>query len=229
LSFYGYTPEEFARWVNKGYTPDTLSGLAEFIPPVREKRRLQFNEEEGELLIDVAWNGADEYFAEWTKRESIPGLSVVIRMGVRGGVSASVLNVWIARTIYSLESSGVDCAVTLLNKNQGVFRNGPKVTEHRLVVKKENEKADYVSISTVLSPAQHRSVCFALRAYHASKAGYDINYHTQGRSINERNEWAIDYDAETGELLINCPQEPNSFPETVMTERLREILKGITK
>lgn len=227
--FYGYSAEEFGRWVRNGYSPEALKGLAEFIPPVRDKRRLQFNEEDGELLLDVAWSGGDNYFSEWTKRQTIPGLSIIIRQGVRAGTPAAVLNqfnIWVARTIYSLEASGVDCAVTLLNRNRGCFRTGPKETEHRLVLKKENEKTDFLSISTALSPAQHRTVMFALRALHCNDAGYKFHFN-QGRSVNERNEWKIEYDAAKGELLINCPHMPHEFPETRMTSELREILKTV--
>jgi len=73
--FYGYTTGQLKRWVTEGYSTDVIQGLQEFIPPVREKRRLQFLEEGDELHLDIAWSGSDNYFSEWTKREVIPGLA----------------------------------------------------------------------------------------------------------------------------------------------------------
>lgn len=233
-SFSGATDSQIKRWLTDGFQTDAIKGLAEFIPPIREKRRLKFTEEGDEFHIDLAWSGADEYMSEWTKREVIPGVAIEASIMFAGSVPAKTVaayNVWICKTAYSLEAAGVDCQVTLDFPSRNLFErdtNRGQLVHNIVRVKKENETSDFLSWSPMLSPAALRVFGFSLGCVHADAAGKTVT-HSFGNGIHESTKWAVEYDEDRRVIQIkNAYMDSYSdFPEESMTRQLRDVLKKL--
>jgi len=228
-SWHGFTGGQLDRWLTSGFEAEAIKGLAEFTPPIREKRRLQFLEEGDELHLDLAWSGADNYFSEWTKREIIPGLAVEATITFSAAVQAEIVNAyltWLCRALYSLESSGVDCQVTLSVIGDGLWSGGKAHTVIR--VKKENETSDFLSWSAMLSPAGLRGLGFVAFALHGESENKTVSSHLGHGRIPETQSWNIGYDAERRIVKVNAQYDATSFPEEKMTNDLRGILKQLS-
>jgi hypothetical protein len=229
--WHGYSGGQLQRWLREGYSADAIRALQEFSPPLREKKRLRYVEDGDEIHIDRIYGGDDNYMSEWTKREIIPGVSVRADISFVATTPASTVNAynaWLCRSIYSLESIGIDCEVTLCSRSREVFRefDGWNVTEVR--VKKEGETTDFQSISPMLSPAAWRSFMFAAFGIHAESKGYSI---AGGYGYAERSsQWAVEYDAERRRIFIQTQyQDSSGFPEEMMTAAFRSALSEMSR
>lgn len=227
----GYTLPDVERWLRSGYQVPHLI-LGDPPVPIREKRRLVFREEGDEFHYDLAMSGDDNYFSEWTKRENIPGLSIVATIGFRGGVDQSVINAylsWICRSVYSLEENGVDCQVSLAVETSGTFRGADYQTRRSIVrVKKENEISDFAFWSAILSPAGTRGFTFAARACNAEFHGKSVS---SGMGSSRDSQWGVKFNSATRTLNItqDSTGRTYSFPEEDMTQKLHEALKETRK
>src|SRR5215831_2585932 len=113
-SFTGVSLGQMQRWLTEGYQTESIHGLSEFTPPIREKRKLRFSEEGDEFHLDLAYSGVDNYMSEWTKRETIPGVAIEAGIMFAGMVDSKVVaeyETWICKVAYSLESAGIDCQI----------------------------------------------------------------------------------------------------------------------
>lgn len=225
-NWQGFSEGQLQRWLREGYQTEMIKGLADFTPPIREKRRIEFVEEGDEFHVDLAWNGDDNFMSQWTKREVIPGVSVEVRGIFSAMTSAEIVNQfwsWVCRVIYSLESSGVDCEVLLDFTNFDVWEGKHGLRTHSMVkVKKENEIADFTSFSAMLSPASLRGLGFTAMCLHADRKGQTASAGL-GRNADP---WKVEYNAERRKLEIWCQwQDPREFPEANMTNQLRSALQ----
>jgi len=226
--WHGYTGGQLERWLTEGYRADAISGLADFIPPIREKRRLQFTDEGDEFHLDLAHNGDDNYMSQWTKRETIPGLGIEAAIMFSAGTDAKTVNaynVWLCRTAFSLESSGVDCEITLSCPSYNMVERTNRNWNSVVRLKRENEMTDYVSWSPMLSPAALRCFGFTSMVIHADRKGRDASP-SLGRGSSYRD-WQLAYDKDRRVLRVENDYSPMEFPETRLTEDLRAVLKQI--
>lgn len=226
-SFHGFTADDVIRWLESGYRVPHMI-LGEPPVPIREKRKLIYQEEGDEFHYDLAVSGDDNYFSSWTKRETIPGLAIVAEIGFSGDTNATVIRdylSWLCRSVYSLEENGVDCQISIavtardtLKRRDGKFRRAV------VRVKKENEASDFAYWSAILSPAGTRGFSFALRALWAEAHGKTVS--TGMGSSNQGKPWSVEFDSETRLLKIFPKWDASySFPEEEMTEQLHEALK----
>lgn len=223
----GYSRGQLERWLTEGYPTESIRNLAEFIPPIREKRRLQFSEEGDEFNLDLALTGQDEYMSKWTTKKVIPGLSVEIQTGVQAGTKAEVLNSfyrWFCRVMYSLETAGIDCQITMIYKCDNLMA-GERPSETVIRVKKENELTDFVSLSPMLGPAAFRTFMFIANTMNADSKGKQVST-GQGNSSDYRSGWDVEF--LDGVLHFRCPWLPREFPEEFMTTQLRGVVKELT-
>lgn len=222
-TFHGYTRNQLERWLEKGFYPDAISGVA--IPaPIREKRRYQFVEEGEEILVDRVLSGEDNYMGEFTKRVTIPGATIEACITFQSGVSAEIVNAYntfVCRAISTLENSGVDCEVTL-KFSSGNLWNGSGMTETLVRVKRVNESVDYKSYSPMLSPASYRTFGFLAYVLHAEKRGKQVN-HGLGRGHNGK-EWKVQYDSDRRVIRFDCPYVPRDFPAGRMESDFRSAV-----
>jgi hypothetical protein len=233
-SFSGTTLGQIQRWLSEGYQTEVIRGLTEFVPPIREKRKLRFNEEGDEFHFDIAASGGDSYMSEWTKREVIPGVALECAIMFSASTNAEIVaqyQSWICKIAYSLESSGIDCQITLdfpsWNQADERYRkeSGTGRLFHNIVrVKKENEASDFLSWSAMLSPAALRNFGFALMDAHCDSIGERISG-SKGRGVPEK-QWGCRYNAERRVIQIsNQYMHPYDFPSDEMTRQFRDCLK----
>ena len=238
-SFSGVSLGQMQRWLTDGYKTESIHGLSEFTPPIREKRKLRFNEEGDEFHVDLAYSGVDNYMSEWTKRETIPGVAIEAGIMFSGGTDSKVVaeyETWICKIAYSLESAGIDCQITLdfpswnlgykVDSSDRRIRAGSGNLYHNIVrVKKENEASDFLSWSAMLSPAALRNFGFALGTLHCESRGEKVSG-SFGRGVPERSNWKCRYDANRRTIVIeNNYMHARSFPFEDMTRQFRDCLR----
>jgi hypothetical protein len=225
MDFQGYTRNQVNSWIMDGYSTDAIQGLADFIPPIREKRKLRFTDEGDEFHYDLAVSGDDNFMSEWSHRETIPGIRIDVVYSMAGSTSPEVVNAfnrWVCRVIYSIEAGGIDAEINYVNdSNWSQSPYGPKYTVIR--VKKENEQTDFTSLSPMLSPACYRSFLFAAIVMHGESKGYRVS--SGIARPQARHEWKVEFDEEKRRISLVTPRNPRSFNEESMTAQLREALK----
>jgi len=227
----GFSAGQLERWLKSGFQTDAIHGLEDFIPPIREKRKLRFAEEGDEFHYDIAASGDDNYMSEWTKRDEIPGLAISADIAIVGGVGSSILNAyytWLCRVAFSIEAAGVDTEISLYSRVNRLFKGGNEITHTLIRVKKENEATDFLSWSAMLSPASLRGLGFIAQTLHADSRNRDVSPGQGGRI--DKTGWHTEFQPDSRTLTVTCDGNSNiGFPETKMTESLRHSLRSATQ
>jgi hypothetical protein len=229
-SWKGYDTADVDRWIHSGYQVQGLS-LGDPPVPIREKRKLRFSEEGEEFHFDMLASGEDIFYSEYTKREMIPGLAIEANINFQGTVSASITQAyfsWLCRAIYSLEEAGVDCQVTLANKNTNLFHGDTDRNRRRVTVrvKKENEITDFRYWSAMISPAAARTFGFAAKSLYADSVGKNVTNGMGNRAGIDQGKWSVRFNTDRQVLEVDCAWSGGgySFPEEDMTRQLHEAL-----
>src|SRR4029077_8218676 len=143
-------------------------GLAEIVPYTENRTSIDWNEEDGEFHLDLAYSGADDYFSLPVQEKRAYGVRIEAGIMFSSGVSDSVITeymLWIAKVLWTLESQGINCSLLLdfpsvdsivhpKVRNSYGASNKPPIAFHNLVqVKRENETSDFLSWSAMVSPA----------------------------------------------------------------------------
>jgi hypothetical protein len=223
-TWYGYTADDVELWLKNGYRPELLQDVG-FNPPIRDKRRLKFDEEGDEFHYDLAASGDDRPFSYQTTRPNIPGAAIEARVSMSAGTRAETVNaynVWIARAAFSLEDAGVDCEISFRNDVQGSLNDGKKVVTI-VRVKKEGMTADFTSWSPMMSPAAFRTFIFLAKIVAADRLSRNVDPGL-GRPLSG-NEWDLEFEESRRVLLTKCPRMPKDFPALDMTDSLRRNLR----
>jgi hypothetical protein len=212
----GYTVNQLNEWLTSGYQNPAIHNLDDFAPPIREKRQYIVTEDGEEMLIDLVLSGADEYYGDFTKQDVIPGLAVDAEVGMVVSNDSRVLIdyfKWLNRTLYALDSVGIDCEVTLKYECRSLFRQSGRPTTTVVAVKRENEKTDFLSWSPMISPASFRSLIFVANLINAEARDWDVE---RGQGTRGGGQWSVDYVPETSTLRIDCEWSSRVFPEEKM-------------
>jgi len=226
--WHGYTRNDLKQWLREGYKSSAIQNLGDFSPSLREKRKWIFSEDGDEIYVDRALSGEDNYAGEWSVQERIPGAAIEAEVMFAASVRAEVVNAynaWICTAVYALESAGIDCQVTLKFSSHEAVKSGE--TAHTTVrVKKENETADFMEFSPMLSPAALRTFGFTAIILHADSRGIDVDPGL-GRGRRTAHNWDCSWDNERRVLKIDCPYIPQSFPREEMEAKFRKALKDM--
>lgn len=226
--FTGYSLTEARDWLENGYSDESLEGLEDFAPPIREKRRFVYGEEGDEIDLSAAWSGEDNFMTHWTKRDVIPGIALEFRFGFVGSTPPSVVNSyqhWIARATEAIQSAGIDPEISVVFIGKSTWDQVYR--EDVVRVKRQNETVDLHSWSSMLSPAVYRTFGFLAKCLHAEARGKRIS-DTIGNG-HEGNSWRVFYDAESGTIRTEIPWSPFSFSEEEMTRQLREAIEQLKR
>jgi hypothetical protein len=226
----GFSAAEVKRWLVEGYQ---LDGLQFDNPPIpiREKRRLEYKEEGEEFHIDLAYDGEDSVFSEWTKREVIPGLAVECEYTFSSATSHETLRDYfqfICRALYALEQAGIDLDVTLSNTVRKLYPdNSTRYQRTTIRVKKENEASDFHTWSAMLSPASLRAFGFCAGLIDADSRGYEA-HHAMGYA-DVPGEWGVAWKPEEEKLVFSVtPHRSQGFPAQKMESDLRNALAAMS-
>jgi hypothetical protein len=223
--FYGYSGDDVQLWLRNGYRPELLQDVG-FNPPIRDKRKLRFDEEGDEFHYDLAASGDDRPFSYQTTRPNIPGAAIEAKVSVSAMTDANVVNdynVWIARAAFSLEDAGVDCEISFRNDVSGSLNDSKNATTI-IRVKREGQTADFTSWSPMLSPAAFRTFMFVAKVISADRLGRNIDPGL-GKPID--GQWGVKYDDSRRVLISDGPRNPKHFPAIEMTESLRVQLRAM--
>ena len=223
-SFYGYTPIGLRTWIREGYTAKGLGELAS--PKFQDKRRYIYSEDADEIHIDRAISGEDVYRGEWTKEKRIPGVTLKIDIGFRGMVPADVVNrfnVWVSSVCRSLEDSGIDSQIVFTSTSTGTIPGIPESTVE-VIVKRENEQADFKSFTPMLSPAAFRTFIFCARLLQAEENGVKCS---EGMGSSVTNSWNVKFNPEHRAIEVTSYSSAYEFPEETMTLLFRKALEEL--
>jgi hypothetical protein len=230
-SWTGFNSSDVKRWLQRGYQLDGLNFEDPPIP-IRDKRRLIFNEDGEEFHLDRAYSGEDSVFSEWTKREVIPGLAIEAEIGLSAATNKRVMTAYfqfLCRAVYALEQAGVDLQVTLnLTCMDLLGRDTGQIYSTKIRVKRENEAADFSSWSAMFSPAAMRAYGFCAQVHHAESAGVNCPSYMGIYRVPFLKEWAIDWDSENARIHIRAVQhDAQEFPADYMETQLRDALASM--
>ena len=226
----GFSRPEFKEWLGGGFKTDVFSGLEEFSPPIRQKRRRFYSEDSGEMQIDLILAGEDNPFVDFTPREVVPGFAVNIWVDFHAGVNARVIEAyqrWVARTLYTLETEGIDLEINVVCRTRNPYtttRDG-QIAETRIRVKRENEVTAFADWSVMFSPAGFRGMMFACLCLHAGRVGKAA---ASGLGQPTSHSWGVKLDAENRVLVFSCDSGAREFPEENMTEQLHAAIHNVT-
>lgn len=225
--FYGAKTSEMLDWLKRGFPVETFSDITALIPE-RPRRKLNLWEEGDEIDIALALAGEELCFTEWDKREAKPGINLMLRVAFSASTNVSVITKyakWIARAIYTLECCGYDCRITyrISTENPGT-RSGWITSD--IVLKQENEAADFASFSPIFSPGGFRHLGFYSIIRATDHFGYGANFDL-GIPFRS-NEWGVNFNSEERTIELKQPNSPLDFPEWKMTEEFSAVLNQVS-
>jgi hypothetical protein len=220
-SWQGFTRGQMHRWVTKGYETDAIQSLSG-LPPMRQKRRTRYVEDGDELHLDRALSGEDNFMSVDTKREVIPGVRLNIELDASAGSSVMLRDYqrWIAQTIYSLETSGIDLEVNIFTLSRNLFAGQYGIARQTVRVKRFGEIADFAGFSAMFSPGAFRGIMFSLFRLHADRKRERFVSHGSGVT----NAWGCRFNPSGHSIDVACHWEAIEFPVTHMSALFRQAV-----
>jgi hypothetical protein len=229
-SFRGYSLTQAKDWAVNGYESDSLAGISDFAPPIREKRRFVHTDDGDEIDLSAAWAGDDDFMTQWTKRDAIPGIAIEFFVNLYAGVSAAVVNKyihWIAQAIFAIEAAGIDPEISMGIHSEWNWSRAHKSGYTKVRVKREGETVDSTYWSAMVSPAAFRTFGFAAIILAADSVGCHSDMGID--SPNRTDSWDVKFDPETQTIMVMSPWDSGNFPEAEMTEKLRAAIEVLKK
>jgi hypothetical protein len=229
-SFFGCSVNEMKQWLSEGYAVEGLADVQPSLVPARPRRKLFFNEEGDELLIDLVYQGDDNPFMTVEKRPTKPGMRVDVHLDFNADFPARTIFAyerWIARMLHTLDENAIDVEVNVIMVNQGLIRGKDyEQSEISIRVKKAGEAADFSSWSSMFSPGGYRMLGFMSIIQAADYFGGTV---TNGLgSAVSLDKWTVAYDDAENVLQIGQSDDSRTdFPEFEMTEKLRAVLAKV--
>jgi hypothetical protein len=223
-SFAGFNRGDLELWIKDGYKTSAIAGLSA-PTPMREKRRSIFVEDGDEIVLERAWQGEDTFMTRSVNRDVIPGVRLNIELDASAGSSGMLFHYqrWIAQTIYSLETSGVDCEVNIYTLSRGLFTGQSGTCRQMVRVKKSGEISDFAGFSTMFSPAAFRGIMFSTFALHADRQNLSL----RGYGSGVTTEWGVKYSSELKEINVACNWMASEFPEGMMNSALKVAIDDL--
>jgi hypothetical protein len=216
--FYGATSKQVAGWVLSGYDCEEFDLIANYTPPA-DSRRLNWNEEEGDLNITAALNGDDEPFQMWEPHHSKPGIKVVAEFGGRASMPASVLaeyGAFLGGIIDGFYRQGFDPELSLRHRATQMTA-GSEPFEYEMILKEAGEKVDFREFAAMFSPGGVRILGFIAKALAVTKAGK----HFKGVGSTTFNGWSVEWNEEKRTLYIGMSGQAMEFPADHMIEQVK--------
>jgi hypothetical protein len=235
-SWHGYTSGQVREWLKTGYMPsEIVAGLAALVPPTENRTSILWDEEEGEFHVDLAMSGEDECYSMPVYEKRAYGCRIEAGIMFSASTPADTIReymIWIARTLWTLESQGVNCSLLLdFPSRDCITKSGMNPCEfHSLVrVKRESTYGDFRGWSAMVSPAALRNFGFALIDLHADSINGRSNS-SYGRGMPDRVDWKVGYDKERKVISIENSYSPlrakvKGFPKFDMDQQLKAAIE----
>lgn len=225
--WYGGNPDDTLRYFQDGFQTDMLDCVDTSAMPVRKRAKPKYNDCEGDFRYDLFASGDDNYFVQWSQRESIPGITVEFSTGFLADVPASTIAEymrWLCAALIAIESAGIDAAIYATSYGVRRFQTSSDSLKWRMEVKREGERNDFLNWSALFSPASYRQLGFFTLILAAESLGHSVN---PGMGATQSDSWNVTFEKETRTLKISHVSKgyaTRSFPEKEMTDKLISAL-----
>ena len=214
-------------WLNDGYWPEgddmpNLSGsdVNVAVPFI------DFDEDEGDLNVELALNGEDMYRMQWSAMDSPKGMKIRACFDFNAGTKAETMReyfAWILGVIEKAESLGIAPDVELYIETLGSFRETPSRRDLIAIpVVKAGELVDTVAWRAYLTKGGFRTLGFLALGLTGDKHGLSLES-SLGQATGSK--WDVTYDGDT--LTIHAPGNAGKFPKDEMTRKLEAVFEGM--
>lgn len=225
--FYGGTSDKMKTYLTDGYSVPEFDAIEPMVP-TRQKRIIRFGED-GDLDVGVALSGDEYSFLEITRKESKPGVNLVIGSSFMANTPTRTISeygTWCGSVIGGLQSAGIDPAVTYRIRGSEMCRGESDNTTIDIVLKKESEPTDFHSFSAMFSPAAYRMLGFASIIWCADERKQEVQSNLgtlyKGQKRGREREWDVHTHEASGTLHLNEDQMGGNFPVVEMTTKLEQ-------
>lgn len=222
-SFVGASGEQIDDRLTNGYWPEgesmmLSSKVAEVNMPVME-----YDEEEGNLVIEDVLAGEDMYRIRWTNDEARGGLKIRANIAMNCGTEAKVIEDymrWVLTIVDAAQAQGIAPELELFIQTTGSFE-GRYSESHRIniPVVKAGELVDTVAWRAFLAGGAFRSLGFLAMGLAGDKLGLTLTG-TLGAATG--TDWTVEGTAE--EIILGCPSGAKEFP----AERMQKLLDALS-
>lgn len=228
-SFTGCTTAQMLDWLNTGYRVPGLEGVDATLIPASPRKRISYQDEGDEMMIDMILAGESEFFLVREKQPTKPSIQVKIGVSFSASIPAKVVNSyqsWVARMLRTLDGFGLDVQVDLESAGSGQIDGVRAVHTVVIRVKESGVASNFSSWSPMFSPGGYRHLTFMAIMQSADRVGKRYGFGLG--SPKGCDDWDITYDKSTNVLQVSNSNSSADFPEWIMTSKLRAILRGIT-
>ena len=227
--FAGMSGREIMQALRDGYYPepngDVISATAYGSQEIMVQQ-IFVNEENGELLIDQALAGEDEFYVTLDHQPANVGVDMRIQFDTNAVSSVNVLGdyfEWCLHVIDALERKGVAPSVTLTQELYGTLRGDKQDRTILIPLVQEGEVIDPVTWRAFMTKGAFRTLGFLSIGILATRLKKRT---TEGLGHARPGGFSVEYDPEDGVLAVTCPGcFPDSFPAERMTAMLDRILE----
>jgi hypothetical protein len=216
--FIGASGAQIQDRLEHGFTPDgtitaDLTGAEDYVVPAP-----WLDEEEGDLLIDQALSGEDQYRVQWQDQGSPKSLTIRANIGFSADVNAGELGrymSWILKVADAARRSGAMPTIELMVTTGGSFARSKDRMKVVIPLVQPGEIVDETAWRAYLAPGAFRSLGFVAILLGADKLGRTL---TRGLGYPTNREWSV---AREGDVLeITCPGSMDHFPESELDRML---------
>lgn len=219
----GCSGKQMQTWLHEGYWPEgedmpNLSGSdVEVSMPF-----IGFDEDEGDLSIEMALNGEDMYRLHWDAMDSPKGMKIRACFDFNAGVNATIMRdyfAWVLNVIERAEGLGIAPDVELFIETQGSFQGHD--SRHDMIaipVVKAGELVDTVAWRAYLTKGGFRTLGFLALGLAGDKLGLSLTG-SLGRATGHK--WDVTLD-EDDVLTLHAPGNASSFDKTAMNKALEK-------
>lgn len=228
----GARPNDTLDWMEHGFRAKQFAHSAEYVPK-HDKKRVFWNEEDGEVDIGRLYGGFDDFFLDSQIRPSRPGMRLQIEYSFACSTSPHVVaqyGAWCAGFIRSLELTGYDLVVDMWIHLDNLYQGDcGKRTSVLVRVKRENEISNFTEWSALFAPSGYRHLGFTAKCVAGDKIGKTASG-SLGTCIYDDG-WNVKYDRQRSTVLINANQISNNQedPGKILTQcAIREgLIPGV--
>jgi len=221
-NFYGASPDEMLEWCKSGF-PLAIPAIKAAMTAKANKRKF-IRAEEGELILEAAFNGEDFPFLTQTALPARPGLRIIAEYSTLASTPPEALQDYgrfLGELCSLYQSKGYDLALSISQPGRERFPSLGGTSETLIRLKREQVIADPTEWSAVFSPGGYRMLGFVSHLMFADQLGTKIA-HGFG-STNASGHFGATFERETRTLKITAPNSYSTFPAATLRDQIERL------